>query len=119
MSKPLKEWGVVKFLTKKLPEAAGDIVGNVAEVATGQKTIFQAVGSVLAGNKDKLSPEDIAKVYELAQLDHERYKEELKDMVLGGIVGTGLGGVFQFFFGSSSGSKNKEGIIKTFIEKVR
>lgn len=171
MGKPIKEWGVVKFLSKKLPNKAGDIIGNTAEVLTGQKTIFQAVGDVISGSEKDLTPEEIAQAYKLAEQDHEEYMAELADrqdaramqvqnlkhgdrftrrfvywyagamtflifvilgllffveipsdnkriidMIIGVISGTGLAGIFQYFFGSSQGSKNKEGILASFMQ---
>lgn len=174
MGKPIKDWGVVKFLTKKLPKAGKDIATNVADVVIGGESVSKAVGDIIRGNEgDQLSKEDIAKAYELAELDQKRYQMELADrqdarsmqvenlkhgdrftkrfvywyagamtflifvvlillffveipsdnkriidMIIGGLVTTGLSGIFQYFFGSSSGSKQKQGMLQGVLDKI-
>lgn len=172
MSKPIKDWGVVKFLSKKLPKAAGDIASNVADVVLRGESPIKAVLDVIRGGE--LTPEETAKAIELAQIDHEEYLADLEDrknaramqiealksddkfakrfiyyyaaamtamvffviamlffveipednkriidMVMGVIVGTGLAGVFNFFFGSSEGSKSKENAISSVLSKIK
>lgn len=82
MKKPFKEWGVVKFLTNKVPKAAGKVVGEVADVALRGESPLKAISDLLTGDDDfaQLSPEDIAKARELAQMDFEREKAYLKDI---------------------------------------
>jgi len=166
MSKP-KDWGIVKFLTKKVPGLAGKVAEVAGNVILGNETT-DAIKDVITGSTE-LSEAD--KELALAKLDADLERERLaiqdrdsartmqntaldqKDlfskrfvyyfaagttflsflsiillyfveipeankstiyMALGAIIGTGLTGIFQFFFGSSSGSKEKDSIIGQF-----
>jgi len=172
MNKPIKEWGVVKFLTDKLPDAAGDIAQTALGIATGENPV-RAIGDLLSG-KDELSKEDIQQAQQLFADDLEREKmmmadradarsmqttalqqddtfakrfvyyyaagvtlfafaivilmffvsipdnnQRILDMSFGVIIGTGLVGIFQYFFGSSKGSKDKAGQIQALMERVK
>lgn len=173
MGKPIKEWGVVKFLSKKLPKAAGGIASNVADVVIKGESPVKAVLDVIRGEGGaELSKEEIAQAVELAEHDHKEYLAEIKDrqdaramqvenlkygdrftkrfvywyagamtflifvvlillffveipsdnkriidMIIGGLVTTGLSGIFQYFFGSSEGSKNKESMLSNIMNR--
>lgn len=172
MKKPIKEWGVVKFLTDKVPNAAGDIAETALGIATGENPV-KAIADLLSG-KDELSKEEIQKAQQLMADDLEREKmmyadradaremqktalqqedkfskrfiyyyasavtlmafaiifllffisipdnnQRILDMSFGVVIGTGLVGIFQFFFGSSTGSKQKDGHIKALLERVK
>lgn len=82
MKKPFKEWGVVKFLTDKVPKAAGKVVSEVADVALRGESPIKAISDLITGDDDfaQLSPQDIAKAHELAKMDFEREKAFLKDI---------------------------------------
>jgi hypothetical protein len=77
MNKPIKEWGVVKFLTDKLPDAAGDIAQTALGIATGENPV-RAIGDLLSG-KDELSKEDIQQAQQLFADDLEREKMMMAD----------------------------------------
>lgn len=81
MSKPLKEWGIVKFLTKKAPNIAGDIIGGVADVAMGKNPIATVRDRIQGQIKDseELSEEDKELALELFNQDLEREKLALED----------------------------------------
>ncbi len=72
MKKPIKEWGVVKFLTDKLPDAAGKIAETALGIATGQNPV-RAISDLLVG-RDELSAEDREKARQLLADDLEREK---------------------------------------------
>lgn len=59
--KPIKEWGVVKFLTRKLPDIGGEIVGGLADVAMGESPVKVVRDRILgeAKKRDELTPEDL------------------------------------------------------------
>ena len=69
MGKPFKEWGIVKFLSKKLPSAVGD----VADVALGSSPVGTLIKTILG--KDELSAED--KEIALAKLADDLQREKL------------------------------------------
>lgn len=172
MGKPIKEWGVFKFLTKKLPAAAGDIIGAAADIATGKNPV-KVIGDLVSGH-DELTKEDLQTINRLMARDLEEQKlifadkadarnmqiqalqqsdtfakrfvyyfaagitlfaflliglmffveiprtnTRIIDMALGAVIGTGLITIIQFFFGSSTGSKEKESQIKDLLDGLK
>lgn len=80
-SKPLKEWGIVKFLTKKAPNIAGEVIGGIADVAMGKNPV-KVVTDRISGsikNSKELSEEDKELALELLDQDLAREKLILED----------------------------------------
>jgi hypothetical protein len=72
MKTPFKDWGIVNFLQDKLPDAAEDIAGAVANIATGGNPA-KVIASLFAG-RDELSKNDLQKAQQLFINDLEREK---------------------------------------------
>ena len=86
MGKPVKDWGVFKFLENKAPKILGDVASGALEIATGQnpiKVVKDKISKAI-NNSSELSVEDKKQALEKLQadMDHEETmkKLELQDM---------------------------------------
>jgi len=39
MGRPIREWGIVRAITKKVPKLAGEVAGGIVEVITGENPV--------------------------------------------------------------------------------
>lgn len=76
--KPIRDWGVTKFLTRKLPNVAGDIIGGLTDVVLGESPVKVVRDRILGEAKSRkdLTPEDL-QLIEL-QLDQALSMAEIR-----------------------------------------
>jgi len=86
MGKPIKDWGVFKFLEKKAPKILGSVASGALEIATGQNPIKVVRDKLTKTIQDseELSEADKKLALEKLQADMEHEetmkKLELQDM---------------------------------------